>query len=180
MKPKLSVLCLALFVLTSLALAQEPPQMPTPGPEHQRLHYYIGNWNAEMEMKAGPFGPGGKITGVFHNEIFPGGFFLIQRFEGKSYIGELNGLAIMGYDAEKKVYTYHDINNWGETGDYTGTVQGDVWTWTSESMMGGQMMKSRFTLREISPTSYSSKFEVSSDGSTWITTMEGKGTKAAP
>jgi hypothetical protein len=154
--------------------------MPKPGPEHQRLHYNVGKWNVEMNMKESPFGPAGKVTGVYQNEMFPGGFFLIMRFDGKGHIGELNGLAIMGYNAEKKVYTYHDINNWGETGDYEGMVQGDTWTWTSEIQMGDKMVKSGFTLKEVSPTSYTSKFEISTDGSTWITTMEGKGTKATP
>jgi hypothetical protein len=43
--------------------------------------------------------------------------------------------------------------------------------------MGPQMMKGRFTMMILSPTSYTFKFEVSQDGTTWNTVMEGKETK---
>ena len=44
-----------LFVLVGVGRAQAP-QMPKPGPEHQRLAYLVGTWNSEMELKAGPMG----------------------------------------------------------------------------------------------------------------------------
>ncbi len=51
------------FSVFTLALwAQAPPQMPKPGPEHQRLHYFVGDWETITEAKPSPFGPGGKIT----------------------------------------------------------------------------------------------------------------------
>ncbi len=56
-------------------------------------------------------------------------------------------------------------------------MQGDTWTWTGESKMNGKMTKGRFTLKEVSPTSYTYKFDVSSDGGGWTNIMEGKATK---
>jgi len=38
-------------------------------------------------------------------------------------------------------------------------------------------MKGRFTMKVLSPTSYTMKFELSQDGTNWMTGMEGKATK---
>jgi len=56
-------------------------------------------------------------------------------------------------------------------------VDGDTWTWTNDEKMGGQTIHGRFTVKILTPSSYSFKFEVSSDGATWSTVMEGKATK---
>jgi len=48
--------------------------------------------------------------------------------------------------------------------------------------MGGQVMKGKFTIKEVSPTEYTFKYEWSTDGNTWTTGVEGKSTEvtAAP
>jgi hypothetical protein len=56
-------------------------------------------------------------------------------------------------------------------------VDGDTWTWNSTEHMNGMAMKGRFTMKVLSPTSYSMKFELSQDGTNWMTGMEGKATK---
>ena len=38
-------------------------------------------------------------------------------------------------------------------------------------------MKGRYTMKVLSPTSYTMKYELSQDGSNWTTAMEGKATK---
>ncbi len=39
------VIIATFLLLTASALcAQTPPQVPNPGPEHQRLHHYVGDW----------------------------------------------------------------------------------------------------------------------------------------
>lgn len=43
--------------------------------------------------------------------------------------------------------------------------------------MGPQTMKGRFSEKILSPTSYNFKFEMSTDGTTWNTVMDGKATK---
>ena len=43
--------------------------------------------------------------------------------------------------------------------------------------MGGHTMKARFTMKVLSPTSYTLKFERSPDGATWTTEVEGTATK---
>ena len=176
MKRRIATACAALFLLTGVVLAQNPSQMPTPGPEQKRLQYYAGTWSSEYEMKSGPPGPGGKMTGTDRSQMLPGGFFLVTHTEGKGFMGELHEVAVMGYDPEGKVYTYDAFNNFGEAEHFKGTVQGDTWTWTSESKMGGQPVKMRFVAKEVSPTMYTMKLEVAG-ASGWTTVMEGKSTK---
>jgi hypothetical protein len=44
--------------------------------------------------------------------------------------------------------------------------------------MGGQVIKGRYTVKQLSPTSYAFKYEMQPPGAEWATVMEGKGTKA--
>jgi hypothetical protein len=43
--------------------------------------------------------------------------------------------------------------------------------------MGGQKFKGRFIMKVVSPTSYTYKYEMSQNGTSWTTGMEGKATK---
>src|SRR6478735_8492643 len=84
-----------LLFSTLLAVAQTPPQMPKPGPEHKNLAYFAGNWKLTGDVKPGPMGPGGKFTGTEHNEWMPGGFFLLSHTKGSGAgMGNESGLAI--------------------------------------------------------------------------------------
>ncbi len=166
-----------MFVSGQVVLAQAPQQTPKPGPEVKRLGYFAGNWSTEGETKQSLFGPAGKFNGSDHNEWFTGGFFLVLHSEAKGPMGEMKGLSLMGYNAAEQVYTYNGFDNMGTAESAKGTVRGDTWDWTSESKMGGKAVKSRYTIKELSPTSYSFKWEASVDGGPWSTIMEGKSTK---
>jgi Protein of unknown function (DUF1579) len=176
MKRVLAVLAVAMFLLPVMVRAQAP-QMSKPGPELKKLDYFAGTWKVDGDTKPSPYGPGGKTSGTDHNEWMPGGFFLVTHSEFKTPEGDAKGLAIMGYKTDDKLYTYHEFDNTGETISATGTVEGDTWTWLSEDKMGGKMIKGRYTVQVLSPTSYKFKFESASDGGEWNTVMEGKATK---
>jgi hypothetical protein len=172
MKRSVAIALVAFFVLAQTIPAQAPPQPPKPGPAHKRLAYFVGTWTAEGEAKASPFGPAGKFSVKERNEWFTGGLFLVTHADEKGPLGEVKGLSIMGYDPDQKVYTYYAINSAGMIEASKGTVSGDTWTWTSDTKAGGKMVKSRFTVKEVSPTSYNYKFETA-DGGNWTTIMEG-------
>lgn len=177
MKRRVAVALVVMFVLGGVIFAQAPPQVPKPGPEHKRLDYFVGKWTSEVEMKQSPFGPAGKFTSTDHNEWMPGGFFLVLHSVGKGAMGEMSELAVMGYDPEEKVYTYHAFNSMGEAEASKGSLEGDTWTWTSESKVEGKPIKTRFTLKEVSPTSYTFKGEIPAGDGGWSTIMEGKSSK---
>jgi hypothetical protein len=170
----------AVLLLTSLfAAGQNPPPAPKPGPEQKNLGYFAGNWKTTGDLKPGPMGPGGKFTGTDRVEWMPGGFFLVSHSNDSGAMGKATALAVYGYDADKKVYTYDEFNSRGEAVHATGTFDGKVWTWTSEMNMGGNSMKGHFILTETSPTAYTYKFEMSQDGNNWAPVMDGTGTKVA-
>ncbi len=177
MKRASAVAFVAVLCFATAIRAQTPPETPKPGAEHKRLGYLVGNWTGEADMKASPFGPGGKFTSKDHNEWMPGEFFVVTHSEWKGPMGAGTELAIFGYNAAEKVYTYHAFNSMGEAEAAKGTLDGGTWTWTSEQTMGGKVMKSRFIMKETSATSYTFKFDMAPANGEWSTIMEGKATK---
>ncbi|HTO88330.1 MAG TPA: DUF1579 family protein [Thermoanaerobaculia bacterium] len=174
-------------LLTAAAAAQaqekktEAPKMeaPKPTPEVKKLDYFAGDWHSEADMKPGPWGAGGKMTGESHCAWMGGGFFLVCHDQASGAMGKMQGLGVMGYDAVAKAYTWNGFNSAGENERATGSVDGKTWTYTNESMMNGKMIKGRYTMVEKSPTSYDFKMETSEDGKTWTQMMEGKVTRKA-
>jgi hypothetical protein len=175
----LGVCVAALFGFQTLAIAQAPPPAK-PGPEHARLGYFVGKWTTEGEMKASPMGPGGKITSTDTCEWFDGKYAVVCHSDGKTPMGPSKSIGIMGYSAEEKVYTYYGVDNSSMTMASVprGTVQGDTWTYTDEGMMGGQKMKSRVIIKELSPTAYSFSMEMQGPDGKWAPMMQAKSTKA--
>jgi len=169
---------LAVVALGSLALAQAPAP-PKPGPEQKALAYFAGKWASEGEMKPGPLGPGGKTTGTDSCEWFAGGFQLVCRGQGKGPMGPMTSLGVMAYSAADKAYTFYGIDNLGSSELSTGRKSGNTWTFTATSNFGGQTFKSRYTIVETPPSSYTFKWESSPDGAKWSTLMEGKATKGS-
>ena len=173
-----AVIAAVLVAAGSSAHAQTP--LPKPAPELQKLDYFVGKWNVTGDMKPGPMGPGGKMTMSEEDSWMEGKFFLVahSKFSGAG-MGGGSGISFMGYDSEKKMYTYNEFNSMGAAEQSTGTLDGDTWTWASSEKMGDKVMKGRFTMKILTPTSYSFKFEVSPDGGSWTTVMDGTATKAS-
>ena len=174
---RFAVVVAVLSLHAGAAFAQKP-EMPKPGPEHQRLGAFVGNWTFEGEMKPGPMGPGGKLTGTDRITWVPGNFFIQRLYQGKSPMGEMQGLEILGYDAAKNVYTFNAFDNMGMRGTGTMTVKGTTWTATGTSTMGTTVMHDRCTLDfGAGATTLMVKCEMSMDGKSWAPTFEGKATK---
>lgn len=159
-----------------VALAQAPPK---PGPEQQKLAPFVGNWTFAGEMKPGPMGPGGKMTGTDRITWLPGGFFIERRFDGKSPMGDMHGVEIMGYDSVKKVYTYNAFDSMGTIGMGTMNVTGSTWNATGAANSGGQTMQERCSLTfGAGNTTLAIKCESSMDGKTFAPFLEGTATKS--
>jgi hypothetical protein len=173
------VITFTMFCLAQAAAQQS--QAPKPGPEHQKLGYFVGTWTSTGEIKPSPFGPGGKMTSNDTCEWFQGGFAVVCRSQGTTPMGPMKSLAILGYNAEEKVYTYYGVDNspMNMASVPKGTVEGDTWTYNDESMMGGKKVKSRYLIKTASPTSYSFKFEMEQEPGKWTQVMEGTTTKKA-
>lgn len=165
-----------IFILVAAGMVNAQ-QAPQPAPETKNLEYFVGTWTMNADLKPGPMGPGGKITSTEKWEWMEGNFFIVGHLKMSGAMGNAVGLAVMGYSADEKKFTYNDFDSMGQLEDATGTFDGTTWSWTSNENVGGQVMKGRYTAKEDSPTKYSFKYEMSQDGTNWTTVMEGSSTK---
>jgi Protein of unknown function (DUF1579) len=171
-------LFICLTLLSGFAVSvRAQTELAKPASELRKLDYFAGTWRAQGEVKPGPMGPGGKFTGTNKVQWMDGGFFLVTHSEFHGAMGKGTETAYMGYDNNDKMYTYDSFNTLGEADHAKGKLDGDTWTWQSEVRMGPQTMKGRLTLKMLSATAYSFKFETSTDGTTWNTLLQGKDTK---
>jgi len=161
-----------------LAAAQAPSQAK-PGPEHERLGYFVGKWTGEGEIKPGPMGPGGKFTSSDDCAWFEGHYSVVCHSESKMPTGTSKSIGILGYSGEEKVYTYYGVDNTNMTMASVpkGTVHGNTWTYNDEGMMGGKKVKTRVTIKELSPKEYSFTMEAQGDDGKWRPMMESKNTR---
>jgi Protein of unknown function (DUF1579) len=173
----LAALIACCAVLTTVSLHAQAP--PPPAAELQKLDFMTGHWMVEGTATMGPPGtPSTKWTETTDSEWMDGKYFLVQHNDmDLGPMGKGKAMSITGYDSDNKVYTRTSFDSWGEAEKATGTVNGDTWTWLSDEHMGGMTMKARFTMKVLSPTSYTMKYEMSQDGSTWMTAVEGTATK---
>ena len=155
-------------------------QQPKPGPELEKLNYYVGTWKGEGETKGGPFGPAGKLSSSISCEKFAGGFQVVCRGEERGPTGKRTFLNILAYDEKAKAYTEYGISSFGES-EYTtgGSIVGNKRTFVKDLDTGvqGKRIKLRYTEVQVSPTLYTYKAEASKDGQEWTLIAEGKITK---
>ena len=172
---------LFLLVLCSATAMQAQTPAPKPDPELQKLHVWVGHWTSEMELKAGPWGPGGKITGEYTGQMILGGFFYQGRWTQKGALGEGRGLEIEGYDPVNKNFVSSWYESDGSTFSGVLTVSKNTYAWAGKLVLAGKpyQVKDTFVLAPdlMSATVQS---EVSVDGKTWTPFTEGKYTKTKP
>jgi len=175
-----SVIVCALACAGAAVLAEKAAAPPKPGPETQKLGYFVGKWKSKGEMKENPFMPGGKFEMKDDCTWFEGGFAVVCNSQGKGPMGPTKGIGIMAYSAEDKAYTYYGLDSLGMIMSTVpkGQVEGKTWTYDDESKMGGMTVKSRYVLQEISATEYTFKWEVQGEDGAWQTVAEGKSTKS--
>lgn len=172
------VLAVAAFFAFTLAAAQEGPMKP--GPEHEKLGYFVGNWTSEGKINENPMMPAGPMTGTSHCEWFEGKFAVVCRDEGNGPMGKTKGLGIMSYSADAGAYTYYGVDSMGMvmTTVPMGKVDGKTWVYNDESEMGGSTFKNRFTIVETSATTQTFKWEMEGQDGKWVTIMEGTAKKS--
>ncbi|HEY6770032.1 MAG TPA: DUF1579 family protein [Candidatus Sulfotelmatobacter sp.] len=166
---------LAVFLLGVSAVAQM--EAPKPTSDLKKLDMFAGSWTLTGDMKPGPMGPGGKMSETEKCEWMQGGFYVVCHDDYKSSMGDGVGISVLGYSPDDHAYTYREFNSQGEFDDSKGTIDGDTWNWTNESKMGGMTMKGKYTMKIVSPTSYTFDYQISQDGTKWTPVMDGKATK---
>ena len=176
----MNVRAILVSILVLFAASAWAQMTPKPGPEVKKLDYFVGTWNVEGTIAQGPWGAGGKFTSTDTTEWMPGNFFIEGHSDFKmppELGGDGKATSFMGYDTDENMYTYDEFNSQGRREVSKGTVSGDTWTWTSSQNYAGQEIKQKMTIKVLTPASYSLKFEVSMDGTNWMTFMDAKATK---
>ena len=94
------------------AVAQEMPQPPKPGPEHELLKMEAGTWDAVVEIMPGPGAPPMKSTGVETGVVGCGGLCLATEFKGEMMPGQtFEGRGLATYDPAKKKF----VGSWTDS-----------------------------------------------------------------
>jgi hypothetical protein len=178
MKPQITLI--AVICLVGAALGQQAREAPKPGPEHQKLGIWVGDWQYEGQAQDSPIGPGGKFSGKGTCRWILDGFFTEWRAEEKGNLGDLVGIELAWYDAAAKNYPYQGYLSNGDVYSDVQTVSGNVWNDMRTLIHNGRQYKCKqvFTFA-ADGMSYTWRSEISTDGKTWAPWAEGKGTKVA-
>lgn len=83
----------------------------TPGPAHEFLKKYIGDWDVEISTWSGPGAPAQTSKGTMTNRLIFDGRYVKCDFEGAMGGMAFKGFEIIGYDLFKKMYTTFWIDN---------------------------------------------------------------------
>ena len=160
--------------LSALAL-QAQTSAPKPGPEHQKLNIWVGDWTFEEESQATPLGPAGKFVGKGTVRPILGGFFVEFRTEGKGPAGPGQYFEVDTYDAMNKRYTWTGFTSGGEVHSVTYTIDGTKVNYSGTVLKGDKEYKIRGTI--VFTDDFMSdieKRELSVDGQTWMPQFQSK------
>lgn len=173
----LSAAIVASFLLAFPARAED--KAPKPGPEQERLGFFVGKWKTAGSIQESPFMPGGKFSEKATCEWFAGKFSVVCRGKGQGPMGPSESMGIMGWSGEEKVYVFYGVENspmaW--TTVPKGTWADGTWTYEDESRMGGQMVKSRYVIKQAGKNSYTSTWSVLGPDGQWKVLMEATSTR---
>lgn len=129
---------LAVFCST-VAVARAQPDMPKPGPEHEKFKHAVGDWEATVKMM------GGETKAKATYKLDFGGFFLIEEFEGDFGGMKFKGRGQSAYCPIRKKYLMTWIDSMSPSPMFmTGTYSKDGKTLTSTGEgpdMEGKMAK---------------------------------------
>ncbi len=175
---------LAIVLLWGWAAVWSPvlAQSPAPGPEHQALKVFVGEWDLDAETKAVPalgLTDSGKVAYHHVNEMTNGGFFLETRRTGMSARGPVSELFVYGYSPVSKTYRQDGYGSRGQVRTFTATVSGLVWSFVgTNTNLDGSGTKERYTVT-YAPDLQSAtvRSEHSKDGVTWYERLTGTYTK---
>ena len=164
---------LIFFICLGCATPQAQLSAPAPNPEFKKLHVLVGDWTYVGEYKAGPWGPGGQITGECRIRFILHGFVLEGRMTEKNAHGEAHFLEIDVYDtaaSEIRFSEYSDADT-----SYSGIIRVIGQTIVRNGTVTAA--EKQFAVKETlilttDHTSATVKGELSSDKKTWLPYFE--------
>ena len=168
-----------IFTLIYFAVIMQA-QAQTSDPEHKKLEFWIGKWKIEAEAKPNPLFPEGKYYATMTAEWFEGQYHVLCRYNWTGALGPYSELNVLGYDPEAKACYNYAIDSFGGKSVWTGTVKGNVWTYSTEMKAEGKPVVFRWSVVDVSPGVITWKSELSVDGGPWILAGEAKAKRDSP
>lgn len=118
-----ALVCLVL--ISAVAIAQEPkpktpPARPTPeeiakliapGPEHEKLAGYAGDWTVAIKMGGGKAAVSSE--GTAKSRMTTGGRFLFIEYEAKEKPTPVEGTFTLGFDSRHEHFTLMETDSFG-------------------------------------------------------------------
>lgn len=172
------------FVLAcaSSVIVARAQSQTTLSPEVKKLAVMVGKFTIEDELKAGFLGPNSpamKFSGTDDCRWTADGFAVICEAvlyrTGKKY----SEASFVYYDPTSKTYRYHAVDSSGGVENKTGTVSGEVWTWLGDSVFGGKVYHTRYTMKVVSADSYEYTDESGESEDSMKVFVSGKETRVA-
>jgi hypothetical protein len=142
-----------------------------PGPEHERLNGYVGDWDADCSFNCPLDNSVQKTKGVMHIKPILGDRYIQLNYEGDMMLPDgkttmpFKGMGIGGYDKGKKKYTNVWMDEMSTSMMQTeGTADGNVLTLDGgfTDPTSGKQMKCKEVITETDSTHH--KYELSMEG----------------
>lgn len=175
MKARISLLLT--ICLVSTAFTQQADELPKPGPEHQKMLEWCGEWTITGKTYTTPLGPGRKIQGKWIGRPILDGFAIegIYLYDGYGPTGETQAKEITSYDPATNTYHYLFLSNNGYREQAPFTVEGAVAAWEGTQVIEGKEYQFRGSDTDLPDGSgFIRKGEISADGKTWQPLIEAR------
>lgn len=144
-------------------------ELSTPSAEHKRLEVFVGKWNVEGKSYAEGQSneslqvSSDKMKFVQTCEWLPGGFFLVNRWDGRVGNAEFKGLEVIGYDVESQTYYSRFFDYQGNAPTYQVSVRDNVWTYL------GELQRATFEFSDDGNTMTTHWDWKKTEGENWLT-----------
>jgi len=148
-------------------------EMPKPTPGHLRLEALAGHWEGEETMHPSQWDPeGGIAAGRTRSRFALNGFALISDYEQeRDGVITFTGHGVWSFEPREDLYALHWFDCMGSPPEvFQGHFDGDVLTMAH----GGPGQHVRMTHDLTDPQQLLWKMEMSQDGETWSTLVDGR------
>ncbi len=151
--------------LALLVPAFADDEMMQPGPQHERLYYFLGEWEGDEVFAKSEFVPDGAETvGTYTYRTILNGMFVEYAYETDGEGFHFEGKGLYGFDGMKNVYTmsWFDLTGMSDHAEGAWTDEGLVFEY--ESQWGEKTLKNRSVIKVLNDDEFSFVFGHVVDG----------------
>lgn len=147
-------------------------EMPKPGPAHQKLELFAGDWSGEEKMHPSEWDPqGGTATASMNSRVVCDGFYVAGDYEQRrDGAVTFRGHSVLGIDPQSQEVVLHWFDSMGMgVNEFRGKFQGDKIALSFQSPMGWHRVSYDFGEKNAMRF----RMDMSADQKQWKTMLEG-------